>query len=176
MTAPTQGTGIGQDYGPVLLLLAALSVVPGIGSLTGPVVGLAGFLLGVQLVAGRPAPWLPAWAGQRMASSHLGPRFSTWIHARCRPLLHFTAPRFPPLLAGLTVTWSSLLLLLPLAFIPFSNTIPSLSLGLVGIGLLAPRSLLGWLGMVLTGSFTVVLALLGEALLMAIPALIRLFT
>lgn len=176
MSPPTQSAGIGQAYGPLLVLLAALSVAPGIGSLTSPVVGLASFLLGVQLAAGRPAPWLPAWAGQRMASSHLGPRFSAWIHERCRPILHLPAPRFPALLAGLTVTWSILILLLPLAFIPFSNTIPSLSLGLVGVGLLAPRSLLGWLGMVLAGSFTVALALLGEALLVAIPAFIHLFT
>ena len=95
------------------------------------------------------------------------------IQDRCGPILNLVPPRFPGLLAGLTVAWSSLLLLLPLAFVPFSNTIPSLSVGLVGAGLLAHRSLLGWLGMLIAGSYTVALAFLGEALFLAAQALIR---
>ncbi len=165
--------GAGQAYGTILVLLAATSVVPGVGMVTGPLVGLASLLLGVQLTLGRTVPWMPAWLRTRMASSNLGPRFSRWIQDRCRPLLHLAPPRFPGVLAGLTVAWSSLLLILPLAFIPFSNTIPSLSVGLVGAGLLAQRSLLGWLGLALAGGYTVVLAFLGEALFLAAQALIR---
>jgi hypothetical protein len=176
MTSPAHPSGRGRAYGTILVLLAAMSVVPGIGIITGPVVGLASLILGIQLTVGRPAPWLPAWLQKRMASSHLGESFSSWIQGRCRPLLHLASPPLPGLLAGLTVAWSSLLLLLPLAFIPFSNTIPSLSLGLVGAGLLAQRSLLGWLGLLLAGSYTLGLALLGEALLVAAQALIRHFT
>jgi len=174
MIAP--GLGTGQAYGTLLVLLSATSVVPGVGIVTGPLVGLASLLLGVQLSLGRPTPWVPAWLGKRMASSDLGPRFSSWIQDRCRPLLHLRSPHFPGLLGGLTVAWSSLLLLLPLAFIPFSNTIPSLSVGLVGAGLLAQRSLLGWMGMALAGGYTLVLGFLGEALVRAALALILRFT
>jgi len=173
MTGSTTGSGTGQAYGAILVLLAASAVVPGIGIVTGPLAGLASLLLGVQLSLGRPTPWIPAWLQQRLVSSDLGPRFSTWIQDRCRPLLHLKPPPFPGLLAGLTVAWSSLLLLLPLALIPFSNTIPSLSVGLVGAGLLAHRSLLGWLGLALAGGYTVILAFLGEAMVMAAIALFR---
>ncbi|MFN7958789.1 MAG: exopolysaccharide biosynthesis protein [Holophagaceae bacterium] len=173
MSASTLSTGTPTSYGPLLVLLASLSAVPGIGSLTSPVVGLATLTLGLQLMAGRPFPWLPGWARQRMGASSLGGRFSAWLQERCRPLLHLRAPGFPGPLAGLTVAWSSLILMLPLAFIPFSNTIPSLSVGLVGAGLVAQRSLLGWLGFALAGSYTLVLALLGEALVLAAQALIR---
>ena len=166
-------TAAGQGYGTILVLLAAMSVVPGIGIVTSPLVGLASLLLGVQMALGRPTPWLPAWLGRRVASSDLGPRFSSLIQDRCGSILNLVPPRFPGLLAGLTVAWSSLLLLLPLAFVPFSNTIPSLSVGLVGAGLLAHRSLLGWLGMLIAGSYTVALAFLGEALFLAAQALIR---
>ena len=176
MSLSATGSGAGQAYGTILVLLAATSVVPGVGMVTGPLVGLASLLLGVQLTLGRPVPWMPAWLSSRVASSDLGPRFSRWLQDRCRPLLHLAPPRFPGVLAGLTVAWSSLLLLLPLAFIPFSNTIPSLSVGLVGAGLLAQRSLLGWLGMALAGGYTVVLAFLGEALFLAAHALIRHFS
>ncbi len=165
--------GSGQAYGTLLVLLSATSVIPGVGVVTGPLVGLASLLLGVQLSLGRPTPWVPAWLGKRMASSDLGPRFSSWIQERCRPFLHLRSPRFPGLLGGLTVAWSSLLLILPLAFVPFSNTIPSLSVGLVGAGLLAQRSLLGWLGLALAGGYTVVLGFLGEALVLAAQALIH---
>ena len=176
MIAPSLGTGTGQAYGTILVLLAAMSVVPGVGIVTGPLVGLASLLLGVQLALGRPDPWVPAWLAKRMASSDLGPRFSRWLQDRCRPLLHLAPPRFPGVLAGLTVAWSSLLLILPLAFIPFSNTVPSLSVGLVGVGLLAQRSLLGWLGLALAGGYTLALVLLGEALFLAGQALIRQIT
>lgn len=60
--------------------------------------------------------------------------------------------------------------------VPFSNTIPSLSVGLVGAGLLAQRSLLVWLGLLLSGSYTVALAFLGEALFLGVQALFRHFT
>jgi hypothetical protein len=110
-----------------------------------------------------------------MASVAIGPRLSVWIHRRFKPILHLTPPRFPHFLAGATVAWSSLLLLLPLIFIPFSNVIPSLAVGLVGAGLVAQKSILGWLGLALSGGFTLALVLLGEALLLGIQALLRNF-
>lgn len=173
MSVPAMGSRAAQAYGTLLVLLAAISVVPGVGMVTGPLVGLASLLLGAQLALGRPVPWMPDWLRTRIASSDLGPRFSRWIQDRCQPLLRLAQPRFPGVLAGLTVAWSSLLLILPLAFIPFGNTIPSLSVGLVGAGLLAQRSLLGWLGLALAGGYTVILAFLGEALFLAVHALIR---
>lgn len=173
MSLPTLPPGDGRPYGTILVLLAAMSVVPGVGTVTGPLVGLASLLLGIQLTLGRPEPWLPGWIGRRVASAEQGIRFSAWLEGRFRPFLHLTPPRFPGLLAGLTVAWSSLLLILPLAFIPLANTIPSLSVGLVGAGLLAGRSLLGWLGLLVAGSYTVALVILGEALFLATQALLR---
>jgi hypothetical protein len=166
-------TRAGQAYGTILILLAATAIVPGVGMVTSPLAGLACLFLGAQLALGRPTPWMPTWLRTRVASSDLGARFTRWIQDWCRPILHLSPPRFPILLAGLTVAWSSLLLILPLALIPFSNMIPSLSVGLVGASLVAQRSLLGWLGMVLAGGYTVILALLGEALLLATQTLIH---
>ena len=160
-------------YGATLLLLAATSAIPGVGMVTGPLAGTASLVLGIQLAWGRQQPWMPLWLKTRMASSAVGPRLSLWIHEHCKSMLHLTPPRFPLFLAGMTVAWSSLLLVLPLIFIPFSNVIPSLAVGLVGAGLVAQKSILGWLGLVLSGGFTLALVLVGEALILSIQALIH---
>lgn len=175
MRSAAAGTGPRDTYGAVLLLLSATAVAPGIGMVTAPFAGMASLLLGLQLTTGRPTPWLPVWLRTRLAASNLGPRFGRWIHARCRPLLLVALPRFPHVLAGLTVAWSSLILLLPLALIPFSNMVPALSVGLIGAGLLTGRSLFGWLGLALSGGYTLTLMLLTEMLILAVQAVVRAF-
>ena len=165
-----------DSYGALLLMLAAPTLVPVVGVMVAPLVGLAGLVLGLQLAMGRPVPWIPDRTRAWVISSALGPKLSLWIHEKFRPLSRLPSPRFPGLLAGLTVAWSSLLLLLPLAFIPFSNMIPALSLGLVGAGLVARKSLFSWLGMVLSGGFTALLILLGEALILAAQGFLTYFT
>jgi len=131
-----------------------------------PLAGLASLVLGLQLMVGKRVPWMPDRVRGWMAASPLGPRLSLWIQQRARPLLRLPAPGFPRLLAGLTVAWSSLLLVLPLVFVPFGNVAPALSLGLVGAGLVVRKSLLSWLGMALSGGYTALLIVLGEALLL----------
>jgi len=173
MSTPFDSSVSRNAYGATLLLLAAASIIPGVGMVTGPLAGTASLVLGVQLASGRQQPWIPLWLKTRMASAAIGPRLSVWIHQRFKPVLHLTPPRFPLFLAGATVAWSSLLLVLPLVFIPFSNVIPSLAVGLVGAGLVAQKSILGWLGLALSGSFTLALLLLGEALLLGIQVLLR---
>lgn len=143
MSKPFASSVSRNAYGATLLILAGASIIPGVGMVTGPLAGT------------------------------VGPRLSLWLHQRFKPILHLTPPRFPLFLAGATVAWSSLLLVLPLIFIPFSNVIPSLAVGLVGAGLVAQKSILGWLGLALSGCFTLALLLLGEALLLGIRALLQ---
>ncbi len=162
-------------YGALLLVLAAPALVPGLGVLAAPLSGLAGILLGAQLVLGRRTPWVPARVRAWMAAVPLGPRLSLWLQERLRPLLRLPAPGLPRVLAGLTVAWSSLLLVLPLAFVPFGNVVPALALGLVGAGLAVRKSLLSWLGMALSGGYTALLIVLGEALLLAAQGLLSRF-
>lgn len=175
MSGPFDSSIARNAYGATLLILAGASVLPGVGMVTGPLAGTAGVVLGVQLARGRHQPWMPPWLKARVESSAIGPRLSLWIHERFRPILHLTPPGFPLFLAGATVAWSSLLLILPLIFIPLGNVIPSLAMGLVGAGLMAQKSILGWLGLALSGSFTLALVLLGEALLLGIQALLTHF-
>jgi hypothetical protein len=153
-------------YGTLLLVLAAPTLLPGLGFLTAPLAGLAGLAVGVQLAVGRRAPWMPSRARAWMDDASLGPRLSLWLQDRLRPLQGLRLPRLPRVLAGLAVCWSSLLLVLPLVFVPFGNAIPALALALLGVGLAVRRSLFGWLGTALSGGYTAFLALLGEALVL----------
>lgn len=173
MSRPFDSSVSRNAYGATLLILAAASIIPGVGMVTAPLAGTASLVLGVQLASGRRHPWMPLWLKTSVASAAVGPRLSLWIHRRFKPMLHLTPPRFPLFLAGATVAWSSLLLVLPLIFIPFSNVIPSLAVGLVGAGLVAQKSILGWLGLALSGGFTLALVLLGEVLMLGIQALIQ---
>jgi hypothetical protein len=158
-------------YGTLLLVLAVPTLLPGLGLLTAPLAGLAGLGVGVQLTLGRRAPWMPSRARAWMDDASLGPRLSLWLQARFQPLQGLRLPRLPRVLAGLAVSWSSLLLVLPLALVPFGHTIPALALGLLGVGLAVRRSLFGWLGAALSGGYTAFLALLGEAVALMVRGL-----
>ncbi|MBI4912409.1 MAG: exopolysaccharide biosynthesis protein [Acidobacteria bacterium] len=160
-------------YGALLVMIAAPALVPGLGALAAPFAGLAGLALGAQLAIGRRIPWVPSRVRAWVTTAPMGPRMSLWIQKRLQPFLRLPSPGFPRVLAGLTVAWSSLLLVLPLAFVPFSNMAPALALGLVGLGLAARKSLFGWLGAALSGGYTALLILVGEAVLLAGKALLE---
>lgn len=164
-----------EFYGTLVLVLAASSLLPGVGAIAAPLSGAASLALGLQLAAGRRIPWVPERVRGWLSSSTFGPRLSLWIQNHLRPLFGLPTPRFPGILAGLTVAWTGLLLVLPLALIPFSDLIPALALGLVGAGLAARRSLFGWLGMATSGGFTALLIILGEALSLTAQETLALF-
>jgi len=164
-----------RRYGSLLLLVAAPAVLPGIGSLVAPLAGAAGMALGLQLALGRPDPWIPSRAQAWLDRKGPGRQLLRLIRRFCAPLLGLPSPRMPLLLAGAAVAWTSLVLFLPLALIPLSNTVPSLALGLLGAGLALGRAILAWLGLALSGAFTGALALLGAAAWEGLQALVGRF-
>lgn len=163
----------GPGFGPLLMGLAAPAALPGLGSLAAPAVGLAAMALGWQVAAGRVRPWIPErarrWLGPVPALRPLTRRILRFLRgARRLPL-----PPLPRWLLGATVAWTGFLLLLPLAPVPFSNTLPAFALGLLGGGLHPARSAWAWAGLGLSGAFTTGLALAADLLLSALGALAR---
>ncbi len=166
MTRPTA-------FGPLLMVLAVPASLPGLGSLAAPAVGLAAMALGIQVATGRTTPRIPDRA-QRWLSP--GPALRPLVRKVLRTLRGARRVPMPPLpawLMGVAVTWTGFLLLLPLAIVPLSNTLPAIALGLLGGGLTPSRSALGWLGLGLSGAFTALLALLADLLIAALGALLR---
>lgn len=157
-----------------LPFLAPVSL-PGVSTVFGAII----LLIGISLVLNRP-PWLP-----ERFMTHVLPTDKLriclaqgliWIqrlekisHRRMCRLCH---GNLMSRISGLAVVLSSLLLMAPLAFIPFSNTFPALSILLLSIGVLQQDGmfiLLGYLFLIITSCYFAMIALMGAtAVTMAI--------
>ncbi|MCC6453888.1 MAG: exopolysaccharide biosynthesis protein [Caldilineaceae bacterium] len=113
--------------------------IPGVST----VFGLVIILIGVSLVLNR-LPWLPARLMDRSISNeHLIPtlekgvqlfqRMERWMKPR---LIKVTTGAFANRLNGLALTAAGVLLLFPLSFVPFSNTLPAVAILLFALGML----------------------------------------
>ena len=159
-------TGAERIYGLGILMLAATAFIPGVTNVLA--LGIVG--LGVQMALGRARPWIPGRildhriqrGGIRKvlgrlarAVERLGPR---------------SAPRpLPERTMGLLVTWTALLLALPLP-LPLANLLPGMALMLMGVALLEDWPLSAWAGAFLSAGTTVYFALSFDLVLKALKA------
>jgi hypothetical protein len=154
--------------------------IPGVSTVFGALI----LLIGISLILDRP-PWLP-----ERFMTHVFPtdKLRTclsqgliWIqrlekisHRRISILCH---GHLMSRVNGLAVVLSSLLLMAPLAFIPFSNTFPGLAILLLSIGILQHDGifiLMGYLFLVVTSFYFVMIALMGvTAVNMAISIVVK---
>lgn len=165
-------TRSGPGFGPLLLTLAAPAALPGLGSLAAPAVGLAAMALGWQMATGRKTPWIPERARRWLAPV---PALRPWLRRVVRPLRavrHLPLPPPPRWVVGVAVAWTGFLMLLPLAFLPLSNAIPAVALGLLGGGMNPSRSAWAWAGLGVSGTFTAGLTLAVDLLIAAFGSLL----
>jgi hypothetical protein len=157
-----------------LPFLAPVSI-PGVSTVFGALI----LLIGISLVLDRP-PWLPAkFMIHVFPSDKIRTCLSqglVWIQrlekiSHCRISI-FCQRHLMSRVNGLVVVLSALLLMAPLAFIPFSNTLPALAILLLSIGILQHDGvfvLLGYLFLILTVFYFALIALMGvQAINMAI--------
>jgi hypothetical protein len=136
--------GAERIYGLGVVALSATAFIPGVTNVLA--LGILG--LGVQMVAGRAYPWLP----ERLLRAKLHRGRIKGIFTKAGRFLERLGPRTAPprpisrRLMGCLITWTALLLALPL-LLPFSNLLPGASLLLMGIALLEDRPLAAWLGL-----------------------------
>lgn len=113
--------------------------VPGVSTLFGLIIILIG--IGVTL---HRVPWLPGRLMNRsIMRAHLVPvlekgaetfeRLERWVKPRLKNL---TSGILMNRVNGLVLTWAGVLLLFPLSFIPFSNTLPALSVLFLTFGMI----------------------------------------
>lgn len=157
-----------HTYGLGITLLAATAFIPGVTNILA--LGIVG--LGGQMVAGRAYPWLPRvllrqklHRGRIKATLAKAGRFLDRLGPRTAPTKPI--PRRP---LGLLVTWTALLLALPLP-LPFSNLLPGASLLLMGLALLEDRAAAAWLGLAGSLATTVYFALSFDLVLKAFRAM-----
>ena len=136
-----------RSFGGILILLAALGLLPAISFLA----GLAIIVPGVQMMAGFRAPLLPRVVRQReIGTDHvraLGNRVIPWIEKLERVVrprwLFLTLPPMPSLI-GFLVVGLALVVMLPL---PFSNLPPAVALLCLSLGLLERDGLMILIGL-----------------------------
>ncbi len=113
--------------------------IPGVSTIFGLVI----ILIGVSLVLNR-LPWLPSRLMDRpIRNEHLiptlekGVQFFQKVERWMRPrLIQFTTGALANRLNGLALTAGGILLLFPLGFVPFSNTLPAVAILFFALGML----------------------------------------
>lgn len=126
-----------RAYGLLILLLSIPCLVPGLYGVP-QVVGVVIILVAAQLLVGREEPWLPHWmlnlrargawlkAMADFAESRLG-----WVDRLSRPRLRRFATGAGEKLAAIFMILATLTIVLPM-----TNTIPSVALALLSVGLI----------------------------------------
>lgn len=145
----------------LLLLCALLSLpflfpvsIPGVSTVFG-----AGIVLIAIAITINRLPWLPNFvANRQLETEKLVPVLNRGINF-LRRLDRYLKPRLPYLtsglvtnrLNGLALTFAGVLLMMPLSFIPFSNTLPGVAILLLSTGISQRDGLLVAGGYVLIG-------------------------
>lgn len=156
-----------RAYGLLILLLSIPCLVPGLYGVP-QVVGLMVILLAGQMLVGREEPWLPRWflnlrckgswlkAMADFAETKLG-----WIDRLSRPRLRRFADGPGEKLAAVFMILATVTIVMPL-----TNTIPSIALALLSVGLIQRDGLFVLAGCAVTTVWLTLLGALGTGLLM----------
>lgn len=149
-----------RAFGLLILLLAIPCLVPGLPG--AQVIAIPIFLLAAQIVIGRREPWLPGWfmrmqirKGWIGAIADFADKRLRWTERLARPRLTMLATGFGERLVGVFMAIAAITVMLPI-----TNTIPSLALTLMSIGLIQRDGLFTTAGaLVAAGWFTLLAAL-----------------
>ncbi|MBC7770193.1 MAG: exopolysaccharide biosynthesis protein [Phycisphaerales bacterium] len=125
-----------RAFGLLILLFALPCLVPGLPG--AQIIAIPIFLLSVQVLIGRSEPWLPGWfmrmpVKKSWISSIAGfaEKRLRWTETFARPRLRFFAAGLGERIAGLIMALASVTVMLPI-----TNTIPSVALTLLSVGLI----------------------------------------
>lgn len=131
-----------KSFGMIILILALISLTPGISPLGGALL----WIPALQMMLGRPELWFPRWIATReIPTRHLGPivRGAIPIIARVERIIY---PRFPtPSQATKRIVGAMVLLLtarLLLNPIPMSNILPAVLIAFIALAYLEQDGLL----------------------------------
>lgn len=126
-----------RAFGLMILILAIPCLVPALYGVP-QIVGVPILLLAGQMLLGRPEPWLPEAVLKRSVSKAMLDRmadFATkrmgWFERLSRPRLTFFAQGLAERFAALFMVLATLTIVLPM-----TNTVPSVALALLAVGLI----------------------------------------
>jgi hypothetical protein len=125
-----------RAFGLLILLLTIPCLVPGLPG--AQIIAIGIFLLALQVVVGRREPWLPGWfmraqVKKSWISSIAGfaDKRLRWTEQLARPRLRFLTTGLGERIAALIMALAAVTVMLPI-----TNTIPSIALTLLSLGLI----------------------------------------
>lgn len=149
----------GRGYGPLLLSLALIELLPS-GAIPGvpTLLAILVVLVAGQLVAGRSAPWIPNKLRKKgfseekfnAARDKLRP-YTLKMDKALKPRLGSLVSPLAQRLVGLVCVLLALTMP-PLEVVPFASSIPSAAIGLLGVGLSARDGLFIALGLIMSAA------------------------
>jgi hypothetical protein len=125
-----------RAFGLLILIFAIPCLVPGLPG--AQIIAIPIFLLGLQMMLGRQEPWLPGWflrarvkKGWLDGIAGFCEKRLKWTETVAKPRLTFLASGLAERLVGLVIALAAVTIMLPI-----TNTIPSLAITVMAVGLL----------------------------------------
>lgn len=156
-----------RAYGLLILLLSIPCLMPGLYGVP-QVVGVIIILVAAQLLVGREEPWLPRWmlelrarGSWLKAMADFAESKLSWIDRLSRPRLTRFADGPGEKLAAVFMILATLTIVLPM-----TNTIPSIALALLSVGLIQRDGLFVIAGATVATAWLTLLGALAAGLLL----------
>lgn len=156
-----------RAYGLLILLLSIPCLVPGLYGVP-QVVGVIIVLVAAQLLVGREEPWLPRWmlnlrakGSWLKAMADFAESKLSWVDRLSRPRLSRFATGAGEKLAAVFMILATLTIVLPM-----TNTIPSVALALLSVGLIQRDGLFVIGGAAVASAWLTLLGVLATAVLL----------
>ncbi len=164
-----------RAYGLLILILAIPCLVPGLYGVP-QVVGLVILLLAAQLLVGREEPWLPQWVLRLRAKASWLKAMADFAEQRLGWIDRFSRPRLSAFASGAGEKLAALFMILATVTIvlPLTNTIPSVALSLLAVGLIQRDGLFIIGGAVVATAWISLLTFLAVAFLLGADWAMRL--
>jgi hypothetical protein len=166
-----------RAYGLLILILAIPCLVPGLYGVP-QVVGIVIVILAAQLLVGREEPWLPQWVLRLRARASWLKAMADFAEQRLGWIDRFSRPRLSAFASGAGEKLAALFMILATLTIvlPMTNTIPSVALSLLAVGLIQRDGLFVIGGAVVATAWIGLLTTLAVAFLLGADWAMRLVT
>lgn len=164
-----------RAYGLLVLILAIPCLVPGLYGVP-QVVGIAIIILAFQLFCGREEPWLPRWFLKLRAKASWLEGMADFTEKRLGWLERLSRPRLTLFSVGPGERFAAVFMILATLTIvlPMTNTIPSVALSLLAVGLIQRDGLFVLAGAAVTTAWVGLLTAVGVGLLIGADWAMRL--
>lgn len=155
-----------RAFGLLIMLLTLPCLVPGLPG--AQVIAIGIFLLAVQVLIGRSEPWLPGWFMRLRVKKSWINSIAAFADKRLRWTERFARPRWRFFAAGVGEKIAALVMALAAVtvMLPITNTVPSVALTFMCVGLIQRDGVFTVLGSMIALAWLTVLTVLVAGLIL----------